>query len=231
MADVDDGDPRSRADDGADEPSEFHALMTQFYRGERQRATAWRTRLDHTTDWAVILSATLLTWAFSDPARPHYVVLVGIVMVALFLAIEAHRYQVYDIWRSRVRLLEANLFAAALDDGGEPQPEWRDLLSEDLRRPTVKTPWIEAVHRRLRRVYFPILVVLFLAWAVMLTVFEKPNGDVVTAAHVGQIPGQAVVGIVTGAYVLLLLLTFWPMERRAKGELHYDGGVDVRSKE
>jgi uncharacterized membrane protein len=208
--------------------AEFVELMTQFYRGERGRATTWRTRLDHTTDWAVILSATLLTWAFSDPARPHYVILVGMVMVLLFLAIEAHRYRVFDVWRSRVRILEENLFAPALDRAGgraersERTADWCGLLGDDLRRPTVKTPWLEAVHRRLQRVYFPMLAILFIAWLVMLTVFEDTSGGIIAAANVGQIPGVVIVSLVVSTYVMLLALTVWPMERHAKGELTTD---------
>jgi uncharacterized membrane protein len=214
-----------RLDDGDDH--DFVTLMTQFYRGERGRATSWRTRLDHTTDWAVILAATLLTWAFSDPTRPHYVVLVGIVMVTLFLLIEARRYQVLDVWRSRVRLLEENLFADALDGREPPRPEWRTLLSDDLRRPTVKTPFVEAVHRRLRRVYFPLLVVLLFAWVVQLTVFEDTTMGVVEAARIGRIPGWTVIGLVAGTYVVLSALTVWPLERRAKGRLRADEVADV----
>lgn len=81
-------------------------------------------------------------------------------MVTVFLGVEARRYRVCDIWRSRVRLLEETVFANALDPEGVEQSTWRELLSDDLREPTLKTPAIEAVSRRLRRVYFPLISVL-----------------------------------------------------------------------
>jgi len=68
---------------------------------------------------------------------------------------EARRYRTYDIWRSRVRLLEENVSANALDPEGVEQPNRRELLSEDLREPRIETPTVEAVARRLRRVYLP----------------------------------------------------------------------------
>jgi uncharacterized membrane protein len=205
------------------ELSDFYTVMTQFYRGERGRATTWRTRLDHTTDWAVILSATLLTWAFSETTRPHYVILVGVVMVTLFLLIEVHRYRVFDVWRSRARLLEEHLFANVLDSKYPDQNDWRQHLANDLRTPTMKTPFVEATRRRLRRIYFPLLLILFGAWIVLLTVFEHATGGVIAAARIGQIPGTVVFGIVLTYYLVLFLLTVWPVRRHAKGEIETNG--------
>jgi len=56
----------------------------------------------------VVLTASLLTWTLSNESRPHYVLLIGLVMLTVFLGIEARRYPMYDVWRSRVRLLEEN---------------------------------------------------------------------------------------------------------------------------
>ena len=45
--------------------TDFLALMSSFYRGEMARSNTWRIRLDRTANWAIILTATLLTWALS----------------------------------------------------------------------------------------------------------------------------------------------------------------------
>jgi uncharacterized membrane protein len=225
MSDVpDDFDPESREDReiagaAARERGEFLSLMGHAYRGEMGRTTSWRTRIDRTTNWAVVLVATLLTWAFSGEARPHYILLIGTVMVTVFLGIEARRYRVYDIWRSRVRILEENVFANALEPDGAEQPNWRELLSDDFRNPTMKTPVFEAVSRRLKRVYFPLLTVLVVAWVVRLTVFASADTGLVATAAVGQVSGAAVLVGVAAYYAGVLALTFWPGRRHAKGEL------------
>lgn len=225
MADFsEDFDPESTEDreigrEAARDRSDFFSLMSHVYRGELGRTTSWRARIDRTTNWAVVLTATLLTWAFSSDSRPHYVLLVGMAMVTVFLGIEARRYRTYDIWRSRVRILEENVFANALDPKGVEQSNWRQLLSEDLREPAIKTPATEAVARRLRRVYFPLLSVLGGAWLIRLTVFAPTSAGVVSTAAVGGIPGEAVLLVVGGAYGVALLFTFWPWQRQAKGEL------------
>lgn len=206
------------AREAAGDRSDFLSLMAHAYRGELGRTTAWRTRIDRTTNWAVVLTATLLTWAFSSGSRPHYVVLVGVVTVTVFLGIEARRYRVYDVWRSRVRLLEENVFANALEPDGAEQSNWRELLSEDFREPTVKTPALEAVSRRLRRVYLPLISVLVGAWVIRLTVFADGAGPVETAS-VGEVPGVVVIVAVFVFYVALLSVAFGWEGRKAKGEL------------
>lgn len=127
--------------------------MAHLYRGEVHRMTFWRERLDRTTNWAVTIMAAILTWTFTSD-NPHYILLVGMVMLTVFLVIEARRYRGYDLWRSRVRLLQANVFANALDPSQEiDDPHWRRELSEDYRTPRIKISFEEALAHRLRRIY------------------------------------------------------------------------------
>ncbi|MUV87455.1 DUF2270 domain-containing protein [Natronomonas sp. CBA1123] len=210
---------REIAGKAATDRSDFLALMGHAYRGEMGRTTSWRTRIDRTTNWAVVLTATLLTWAFSSESRPHYILLIGIVMLTVFLGIEARRYRVYDIWRSRIRMLEENVFANALDPEGVELSNWRELLSDDFRAPAVKTPVIEAVSRRLRRVYFALISVLVAAWVVRLTVFATTPTGLIETATVGIVPGEVVLGSIAVYYVCGIVLTLWPNRRKAKGEL------------
>ena len=210
---------REVAGEAATDRSDLLSLMGHAYRGELGRTTSWRTRIDRTTNWAVVVTATLLTWAFSGDSRPHYILLIGIVMVNVFLWIEVRRYRVYDIWRSRVRLMEENVFANALDPEGVEQSNWRELLSEDLREPKIKTPVVEALSRRLRRVYFPLISVLVGAWVVRLTVFDTTGVGLRDAAAVGGIGGEIVLAGTGLFYASVLAATFWPSGRQAKGEL------------
>lgn len=226
-----DFDPGSReerevAAEAADDRSDFLSLMGHAYRGELGRMSSWRTRIDRTTNWAVVLTASLLTWTFSSGSRPHYVLLIGVVMLTVFLGIETRRYRMFDVWRSRVRLLEENVFANALDPEGVELSDWRQLLSEDLREPTIKTPSIEAMSRRLRRVYAPLFTVLIAAWIARLTVFTPPGSGVVATAAVGAVPGALVLALVGGFCFAVLALTLQHRPRKAKGELQSAKDVD-----
>ena len=62
--------------------------LAHLYRGEVYRSTLWRTRLDQTTNWAVVTTGLALSLTFSGPeASPLPLILVGL-LVAVFLMFE-----------------------------------------------------------------------------------------------------------------------------------------------
>ncbi|WP_293032785.1 DUF2270 domain-containing protein [Natronococcus sp.] len=202
----------------ASDVSEMSSVLGDAYRGELDRETTWRERLDQTTTWAVTVMAAILTWAFSSPDNPHYVILVGVLAVGLFLLIEARRYRDYDVYRSRVRLFQENLLADALDPSrGSEHEDWRSELSGDYRDPTMKITMLEAVANRLRRIYLALVTVLLLAWLFRITAYVGETG-VVEAASIGSLPGILVLTVVTAFYGTVLAIVLWPRERKAKGE-------------
>src|SRR6476661_11274056 len=88
--------------------------LSHLYRGELYRSTVWRTRLDATTNWAVVTTGIALSLTFSSPtASPLPLVLVGL-LVAVFLCIETRRYRFFDFWRVRAHILETQFFGPIL---------------------------------------------------------------------------------------------------------------------
>jgi Predicted integral membrane protein (DUF2270) len=87
-------------------PAEFNTAMIHFYRGEVQRSNTWRTRLDTTTYWAVFTTGATLSFAFSSASNPHFLIPINSILIAIFLLMEARRYRYYEIWSSRVRIIE-----------------------------------------------------------------------------------------------------------------------------
>jgi len=198
------------------------SAMAHLYRGELHRMTLWRERLDRTANWAVTVMAAILTWAFSSPNNPHYVILVGGIMLAIFLSIEARRYRGYDMWRSRVRVLQENVFALGLDpSSGVETPDWRERLSEDYRNPRMRISYEEAIAHRLRRIYLPLFTVLFGAWTFKV-VFVVTDAAWPASASIGMLSGVIATGLVVLGYVGLLLVTFRPRRWKAKGELRHE---------
>ncbi|MFB6124440.1 MAG: DUF2270 domain-containing protein [Halanaeroarchaeum sp.] len=194
------------------------SALAHLYRGEVHRMKLWRERLDRTTNWAVIVLAAILTWAFSGPDHPHYILLVGMASLTIFLGIEARRYRGYDIWRSRVRTLQQNVFAVALDPDTDPvDPEWRRNLGADYRHPSVKITWGEAIAHRLRRIYLPLFSVILGAWVIRVTAFTDAPWP--ASAAVGQIPGVAITAVVVVAFAVLAFVAVRPRTWRARGEL------------
>lgn len=152
-------------------PNEFNTALVHLYRGEVIRANTWRTRLDGTTNWAVLTTGATLSFAFSSSSNTPVMILLNSVLILFFLFIEARRYRFYDVWRTRVRLMETEFFADMLapspdTSADENAVHWRELLAKDLIDPHFNISLIEAMSRRLRRNYMWIFGLLALSWIV-----------------------------------------------------------------
>lgn len=173
-------------------PSEFNTAMVHFYRGEVQRANMWRTRLDNTTNWAVIAAGAALSFALSDPNHHYGVIILDTLLVSLFLWIEARRYRYYELWSYRVRLMETDFFAAMLVPPFAPHPEWAESLAESLLHPEFPISMWEAFGRRFRRNYMWIFLVLAIAWALKGLLHPVPTTswtEFIERSAIGPIPG------------------------------------------
>ena len=202
------------------DPSDMVGLLGHLYRGQMDRVTAWRSRLDQTTYWAVTIMAAILTWAFASRSNPHYLLLIGMATLALFLFVETRRYRAYDVWRERIRMLEQDLFAQMLDpEEGLSHREWRKRIGDDLRNPAVKVSLFTAFARRLSRVYYPLLLVLLAAWVVRITAFE-PQESWRTTASIPGISGTIVVGVVTAFYLAMTGVSVYYLFWEPSGEFH-----------
>src|SRR6476659_2945470 len=117
-------------------PSEFNTALVHLYRGEVARANTGRTRLDGTTNWAVLTTGATLSFAFSSPKNTHVMILINSLLILFFLFIEAHHYNLYELWRSRVRLMKTECFAEMLTPTTTGDIDnWRQLLANDLLHP------------------------------------------------------------------------------------------------
>lgn len=200
--------------------AELTALV-HYYRGEVNRMNTWRTRLDVTTNWAIITSAGFLSFGFGNKEITHFVIVLATLIVTCFLFIEARRYKYYDIWRWRVALLNENLFSQILSPGKKPLiKNWKEMLSEDLQRTRFKITFWEAFGRRFRRNYSWLYIVLALCWGTKVLIHPVPAEDFYEifqrASIYHLIPGWLVItaGIVFN--IALYAIAFVSMKKRAE---------------
>ena len=191
------------------DPAHFATAMIHLYRGEMGRATTWRTRLDTTTNWAVITVAASLTFVFGSPQNPHFVLLLVLLLVCTFLYIEARRYRYYAFWSYRVRLMETDFFAAMLAPPFHPSPDWADRLSKNLLQPSFSIAQWEAIGRRFHRTYVWLITLQLISWGIKLAVHPTPAPDwatIIERASIGYVHGVwtvATVGVMYGAMTAL----------------------------
>ena len=178
------------------------------------RSKVWRTRLDATTNWAVATTGIAMSVSFSSPANsPLPLVLVSLMSI-VFLTIEARRYRYFDIWRTRVRLMEVSMFVPLLRlEGVRVVKDWHRELADDYERLRFHITFLEAVGRRLRRNYFFLFAVQVVSYVAKICIHPQPItslDDLWQHAAIGPLPGQIVIIIgflFHGSLVLLAVLT------------------------
>lgn len=201
----------------ARDTTEFSAAevgaLAHLYRGEVYRSTVWRTRLDTTTNWAVVTLGVALSITYSSPdASPLPLLLVGI-LIMLFLALEARRYRYFSVWRARSRWLETHFYVPMLIDGDlHTEDDWQRSLADDYLFPRYHVSYMTAVARRVRSNYLWILLIQTVAYLGKLIVHPYPVYDMrafLIRADIGPVPGILV--LIFGAIYIVtwLALAVW----------------------
>jgi len=203
--------------------------MAHLYRGEMNRLTVWRQRLDVTSNWAIVLATGLATFTLGHPDVPHYTLLLGLALFSFSLFIEGRRYRHLHHSKWRVFLLEFGFFAEQLHplENRRPLPDWRRVLAADLRHTRFLISVFTAVRIRLRRNYLMLLLFLTGVWIVKL-VIHPSRPESVAALYprlaVGDmIPSWfvAATSVVFVATAILLSATCPPAERIEDWSAHY----------
>lgn len=216
---------------------EWIQLMIHYYRGEMTRATIWRQRLDVTTNWAVAATAAMLTFILGNRTMPHVSILLPVALVFIMLHIEARRYRFYDIWRSRLRIIERGLIAPALWRETavrelDHEADWRRMLAEDLHEAHFHMPYSEAFGRRLQRNYVWLLLLNYIAWLLKLAICPANATclrDMIAQAGMGPAAGEIVIAAATVLVVVCFILgPLLTRHRHARGEARpYQPGRDM----
>lgn len=197
--------------------------LAHLYRGEVYRSTTWRSRLDQTTNWAVVTTGLALSISYSSAeASPLPLILVGL-LVVVFLMLEARRYRYFNVWRARCRLMETDIFVPLLrGDGVRTDGRWNTLLSDDYLMPRFHVSYSQAIGRRLRKNYGWILLIQAIAYYGKLVIHPtslEGFEQLFARAAVGPIPGLVVVlaGIAFhGSWLTVALVTLWFEKRHRR---------------
>lgn len=144
---------------------EYIQALAHFYRAEMHRTLVWRTRLDTTTNWAIVATLAILTASLQNPVFAREALLLGMFSNVVFLTIEARRFRFFDVWRARVRMLEENFYGGILRrDQASPHDQWGSQVADDLLCPRFHLTKFQAYKARLMRNFRFIFAFLLIAW-------------------------------------------------------------------
>ena len=184
--------------------------LIHLYRAEVGKMVAYRQRLDTTTNWAIVTTAGLTSFALGNRDNSHAIFLFAMFMDYFFLHLEARRFRTFEISHHRVRILERFFYPAMLGD--KVDPAWHQLLLGELAKPRSPIPRAEALGWRLRRNYLWIYAAVLIAWITKLDLLRDPGArptfaGLVELASIGTLPGPIVMLIVLAFYAFLIRLT------------------------
>lgn len=149
----------------------FSTAMVHLYRGEMHRLTAWRQRLDVTSNWAILLTMAITTFTLGSGAVPHFVLLLGLAVVAISIIIEARRYRHLHHSEWRVHLIERGMYTSLLRlESPTESTGWREMLAADLENPRLLISLFCSARIRLRRNYLPLVYFTTAVWITKLFV-------------------------------------------------------------
>jgi uncharacterized membrane protein len=201
-------------------PDLSHPVFVHFYRAVVGHMDVWRQRMDATTNWAAATTAVMVTFSFSSAAAPHFVLLLALGFNAVFLLMESRRYQIFDLWRRRFRLLNRHVVVPVLKGETEVISEEQRLtlagIGDDLGRLVPHLSLMRAMGYRIRRNYAYLFSVAGVAWLLKLEVHPVPAdgfADLITRAQIGGIPGAVVF-----ASVIFVAVSALTMALRAPSE-------------
>jgi uncharacterized membrane protein len=205
--------------------------LAHLYRGEMYQSKIWRSRLDTTTNWSVVVTGIALSVTFSHAdASPIPLLLMNWIVLA-FLVFEARRYLFYDLYRVRVRVMEINFYGPMLQGQGiRTDNGWNVLLAQDYRDMRFHIGFLEALGRRLRRTYGWLFAAQLGCYVAKIIAHPTPIDSVAmvwSRAAIGPVPGELVLAVGAlfhGAWLLIAVTTL--AGQRAVGLPRHRGGAD-----
>ncbi len=178
------------------------ATLIHLYRGELQRMTSYRIRLDTTSNWALGATVAVTTFALGKESVPHVLMALPVILTTVFALLEARRMQDLEMIRYRVRLLEQGFFATTL---GEPAPaRWAEDLRSSLMQPRSPLSLLDALRLRIQRNYIWLFATLYGAWLLKLSL---GGASPLEAAGVGPVPGWVIVALASAMLLVVIILS------------------------
>lgn len=190
----------------------YFGFLIHYYRAEVYRETNWRTRMDVTTNWVIVVTGVMLSFAFGEFKAPHTIIILNYAIALFFLYVEARRFRYYTMLRSRTRLMEEHVLAPIFSGTHSDIPDtWGKTMADNLIRPKVAMSRIESLAWRLRRQYMFLLLVIFVAWLARIFAYPdvvKTLPEAINQASMWILPGALVFGLFSGSLILCMALAY-----------------------
>lgn len=202
----------------------YYGFLFHYYRGEVYRETVWRSRLDVTTNWSIVVTAAILSFVFSNNEVNHAVLIINYIIVWFFLYIESRRFRYYAILRERTKILEQKILSPLFSSETKryDSDKWLNELAKSLESPKVPMSRIESVSWRLRRNYIFIFPLLFVFWLFRVSSYPEETFNLIEVlgkADIAFIPGIIVFSFMIASLVFAIITAFYISRKYGRDDL------------
>jgi uncharacterized membrane protein len=191
----------------------MNSEVQSYYSRETQRLLQ-RERLIETTRYlSVFALGGMIYFAFGFPeTSSHLVLIYGSLVIFLFQIFEARTYQMARSSIERLRIVDVNIIAPAVDTTLIPVPGWEKDLSESIRNASAPIRFPAAFAATIFKAYFIIFITLDICWFSKLYLFPFPAGnwgEFVSRLDFGAVPGAFFLWFASGFWIVYTALAFW----------------------
>lgn len=138
-------------------------VVAHLYRGEMNRMTVYRQRLDTTTNWAITLESAILV-IYLDKKLEFYFILFPLAILLFLSFLEARRYRYFYTSAKRVQFLETGYFAQQIFQQELDLENPLDALIENVSHVQfligLRQAWIIRFYRNYIWLYYISLVIM-----------------------------------------------------------------------
>ena len=150
--------------------------IAHLYRGEMNRLTIYRQRLDITSNWCITMVSAFLVFYLSTSV-PIHLALFPLLPIFAFSLQESRRYRYYRLVQHRIECLEKGFFVGDIFRSSIMPTEelwiWREKLNRSLFAPSHDISFFKAWIIRFFRNYIWMVYILFMAWMFKMTHFTS----------------------------------------------------------
>lgn len=200
------------------------ATLLAFYDQEVKRVLFFRRAMDLTRNLAIAIVAGMALVVFGLPEASHLVLFLGSLTVFTLALIETRSYRFADVSERRVRTVEQNYFARALDPSLAPAPGWKEELAKGLAHFALQIGFLEAFAVRILHNYFLIFLALDACWFSKLYLYPAPASSLQSFVHradLGFVPGPLVLSVVVPVWGSYIVLVVWLLGKQSGREQRY----------
>ncbi len=177
----------------------------KLYREEMKHLRWWKSGMDATRNIAVAILFGMIFVAFGfGEVTSHRVPYFGSLAVFALVLFEVRLYRFHAVTETRVRLLERNVIAPALDSTLDAEGGWEQQLAESYAHPPMPG-FFKSIAFRIYKNYFILFMALDTSWLSKVYLSPEPPASFPEFVH------RLDLGIFAGWATLAFMALFWTL--------------------